>query len=85
MELYKVHEQFQGEKIIRQYTLEEKQSNDSYLSPTFSKGLSLNKFGLPEALTPPKTKKTLVPYTYPKIKHRVIEEISWRSDYSRVK
>lgn len=50
MELYKINEQYRNEKIIRQYTFEVKESKDSYLQPAFTRGLRLDKFGLPEAL-----------------------------------
>ena len=58
--------------------------SSSYLRAGFSQPVDTQKFGLPDALRAPGTKKSLVRYNLPEIKHRVIEEISWNSDYSRV-
>lgn len=50
----------------------------------FSRPVDIGKFGLPDLLRAAQTKKSLTPYVFPEIKHRVIEEIPWNSDYSRV-
>ena len=51
---------------------------------TFSEEVNMNKFGYPDRLKPKKTVTNLIPTSYNTLEHRVIESISWNSDYSRI-
>lgn len=52
---------------------------------TFTEDVNTKKFGLPQRLKSRKTVMNLVPNHFDALEHRVIEQINWNSDFSRVK